>query len=146
SQEDYNKSQKRYNKNAYSPGIKKGWPERTYRLFVTQGYAVIMADWPIISNQGTPDDGLIWSIRQNSLAVIDSLASRGYADRNRMAIVGHSFGGFGVVNAMVHTSFFKAGIAGDDAYNRTLTPLGFQRQRHILWNDLGKYITLSPLF
>ncbi|HLR76984.1 MAG TPA: prolyl oligopeptidase family serine peptidase, partial [Balneolaceae bacterium] len=145
-QEDYDKSQKRYNKNSFPQGLRRGWPERSYPLFVTRGYAVIMADWPVIANQGNPDDGLIWSVQQNSTAVIDSLAARGYVDRSRMAIVGHSFGGFGVVHAMIYTSFFKAGIAGDDTYNRTLTPFGFQRQRNILWDDLGKYIELSPLF
>jgi dipeptidyl aminopeptidase/acylaminoacyl peptidase len=146
SQKDYNHSKRRYNKNKFPKIFKGGWPEKAPEIFIKQGYAVVKADWPFTSNQGSAYNGLVWSIQQNSTAVIDSLTARGYVDPNRMAIIGHSFGGFGVVNAMAHTSFFKAGIAGDDAYNRTLTPFGFQHQYHLLWNDLSKYIKLSPLF
>jgi hypothetical protein len=76
--------------------------------------------------------------------VIDELDRRGLADRNRLAIGGHSYGAFSTVNAMVHTPFFKAGIAGDGAYNRTLTPLGFQSERRDLWEAPHVYLGMSP--
>ena len=65
-------------------------------------------------------------------------------DRTRLAIGGHSYGAFSTVNAMVNTPFFKAGIAGDGAYNRTLTPLGFQNERRDLWEAPNVYLDMSP--
>jgi dipeptidyl aminopeptidase/acylaminoacyl peptidase len=65
-------------------------------------------------------------------------------DRTRLAIGGHSYGAFTTVNAMVHTPFFKAGIAGDGAYNRTLTPIGFQSERRDLWEAPNVYLGMSP--
>ena len=62
----------------------------------------------------------------------------------RLAIGGHSYGAFSTVNAMVNTPFFKAGIAGDGAYNRTLTPLGFQTERRDLWQAPNVYLDMSP--
>lgn len=140
-QEDYDESQRRYNKNNF-PGLYN----RSAEILVKRGYAVIDADWPIAAQRGTPNDGFVWSIVQNSNAVIDSAAARGYIDRERMAIGGHSYGAFGAANAMIHTSLFKAGIAGDGNYNRTLTPIGFQRERLDLWRGQNKYIEMSPLF
>ena len=67
-----------------------------------------------------------------------------WSDRTRLAIGGHSYGAFSTVNAMVHTPFFKAGIAGDGAYNRTLTPLGFQTERRDLWEAPNVYLNMSP--
>lgn len=140
-QEDYNESQRDYNKNNF-PGVYNRSPE----ILVKQGYAVIDADWPIAAERGGPNDGFVWSIVQNSTVVIDSVVSKGYADRERMAIGGHSYGAFGTANAMIHTSFFEAGIAGDGNFNRTLTPLGFQREPRDLWRGQNRYVEMSPLF
>ena len=79
------------------------------------------------------NNNYVHDLRNNLAAVIDELDRRGSSDRTRLAIGGHSYGAFSTVNAMVHTPFFKAGIAGDGAYNRTLTPLGFQSERRDLW-------------
>ncbi|HZD05819.1 MAG TPA: prolyl oligopeptidase family serine peptidase, partial [Longimicrobiales bacterium] len=65
-------------------------------------------------------------------------------DRERLAIGGHSYGAFSTVNAMVHTPFFKAGIAGDGNYNRTLTPMSFQNERRYLWDARDVYLSMSP--
>lgn len=140
-QEDYDERQRRYNKNSY-PRVY----HRTIDILVKRGYAVINADWPISAEMGDPNDGFVWSIVQNSTVVIDSTAKRGYIDRDRMAIGGHSYGAFGTANAMIHTSFFKAGIAGDGNYNRTLTPLGFQREPRDLWRGLERYVQMTPIF
>ena len=69
---------------------------------------------------------------------------RSYIDRTRLAIGGHSYGAFSTVNAMVHTPFFKAGIAGDGDYNRTLTPTGFQNERRDFWQAKQTYLDMSP--
>lgn len=140
-QEDYDERQRRYNKNDF-PGVY----HRSIDILVKRGYAVINADWPISAEIGDPNDGFVWSIVQNSTVVIDSTAKRGYIDRHRMAIGGHSYGAFGTANAMIHTSFFKAGIAGDGNYNRTLTPLGFQREPRDLWRGLERYVQMTPIF
>ena len=83
-------------------------------------------------------------LRNNLAAVIDALDSKGWVDRSRLGIGGHSYGAFGTANAMVHTPFFKAGIAGDGNYNRTLTPLAFQSERRFLWDAKDVYLSMSP--
>lgn len=140
-QEDYNESNRWHNKNSY-PRI----GTRTPDIMAKAGYAVLKPDWPIVGDRGTANDNFVWSIVQNSTAVIDSSEAKGYIDRHRMAIGGHSYGAFGTSNAMIHTSFFKAGIAGAGNYNRTLTPLGFQRERSDLWRGMDRYMQMSPIF
>lgn len=140
-QEDYNESLRRHNKNSY-PRV----GARSADIMVKEGYAVLLPDWPIVGDRGTSNDNFVWSIVQNSTAVIDSAETRGYIDRSKMAIGGHSYGAFGTSNAMIHTSFFKAGIAGAGNYNRTLTPLGFQRERSDLWRGMDRYMQMSPIF
>lgn len=139
--EDYDKSQRDYNKNNF-PGVYSRDPEFLTKL----GYAVINADWPIAAERGAPNDGFVWSIVQNSTVVIDSAVSKGFLDRERVAIGGHSYGAFGTANAMIHTSFFEAGIAGDGNFNRTLTPMGFQREPRDLWRGQDRYVEMSPIF
>lgn len=140
-QKDYNEDVRDYNKNDF-PRVYR----RTTDILIKRGYAVIDADWPIAAERGSSNEAFVWSIVQNSTAVLDSATARGYIDRSRMAIGGHSYGAFGTANAMIHTSFFKAGIAGDGNYNRTLTPMGFQREPNDLWRGLDKYLEMSPIF
>lgn len=140
-QEDYDDGVRDYNINRY-PRIGARSPD----ILVKEGYAVLRPDWPIAGERGSSNDNFVWSIVQNSTAVIDSAEARGYIDRHRMAIGGHSYGAFGTSNAMIHTSFFKAGIAGAGNYNRTLTPLGFQREPNDLWRGQDRYMQMSPIF
>jgi dipeptidyl aminopeptidase/acylaminoacyl peptidase len=98
---------------------------RSMAFITTQGYALIEPDAPIFASEGQlPNDNYIVDLRNNLAAVIDALDTLQIVDRHRLGIGGHSYGAFSTVNAMVHTPFFKAGIAGDGAYNRTLTPNG----------------------
>ena len=90
------------------------------------------------------NDNYVHDLRNNLAAVIDELDRRGIIDRSRLGIGGHSYGAFGTANAMVHTPFFKAGIAGHGNYNRTLTPLHFQSERRTLWEARETYIGMSP--
>jgi dipeptidyl aminopeptidase/acylaminoacyl peptidase len=80
--------------------------------------------------QGNNND--VDDLRNGLSAVIDELDRRGLVDRTRLAIGGHGYGAFTTVNAVVDTPFFKAGVAGDGACNRTLTPIGFQSERRDL--------------
>jgi hypothetical protein len=102
---------------------------RTIEYLVTQGYAVANFDPPIVGSNGRINDNYVTDLVSNLSAELDELDKQGYIDRSRVGIGGHSYGAFSTVNAMVNTPFFKAGIAGDGAYNRTLTPLGFQKPR-----------------
>lgn len=140
-QEDYDEGLRDYNKNRY-PRI----GARSSDIMIKEGYAVLRPDWPITGERGSSNDNFVWSIVQNSTAVIDSAEARGYIDRHKMAIGGHSYGAFGTSNAMIHTSLFKAGIAGAGNYNRTLTPLGFQREPNDLWRGQDRYMQMSPIF
>ena len=117
---------------------------RTIEYLVTQGYAVADFDPPIVGEAGRMNDNYVNDLRNNLYAVIDELDRDGYIDRARLAIGGHSYGAFSTVNAMVHTPFFKAGIAGDGMYNRSLTPNGFQNERRDFWSGQKAYLDMSP--
>jgi dipeptidyl aminopeptidase/acylaminoacyl peptidase len=119
---------------------------RTIEFLATQGYAVANFNPPIIGESGRMNDNYVFDLRNNLTAVIDELDRQGYIDRARLGIGGHSYGAFSTVNAMVHTSFFKAGIAGDGMYNRTLTPFRFQNERRDFWEGQKTYLEMSPFF
>jgi dipeptidyl aminopeptidase/acylaminoacyl peptidase len=118
---------------------------RTIEFLATQGYAVANFEPPIIGEAGRMNDNYVSDLRMNLYAVIDELDRQGFVDRTRLAIGGHSYGAFSTVNALVHTPFFRAGIAGDGMYNRTLTPTGFQSERRDLWSGQKTYLDMSPL-
>lgn len=118
---------------------------RTIEFLATQGYAVANFNPPIIGEQGRMNDNYISDLRMNLLAVIDELDRRGWIDRQRLGLGGHSYGAFSTANAMVSTPFFRAGIAGAGMYNRTLTPNGFQSERRDLWSGQRTYLELSSM-
>lgn len=118
---------------------------RTIEYLATQGYAVANFDPPIMGETGRMNDNYVSDLRMNLYAVIDELDRQGWIDRTRLGIGGHSYGAFTTANALVHTPFFKAGIAGDGMYNRTLTPNGFQSERRDLWDGQGTYLEMSPM-
>ena len=119
---------------------------RTIEYLVTQGYAVANFDPPIVGANGRMNDNYVNDLVANLSAVLDALDKEGYIDRSRVGIGGHSYGAFSTVNAMVNTPFFKAGIAGDGMYNRSLTPNGFQNERRDFWEGQKTYLDMSPFF
>jgi len=119
---------------------------RTIEYLVTQGYAVANFDPPIVGADGRMNDNYVNDLVANLSAVLDELDKEGYIDRSRVGIGGHSYGAFSTVNAMVNTPFFKAGIAGDGMYNRSLTPNGFQNERRDFWEGQKTYLDMSPFF
>jgi dipeptidyl aminopeptidase/acylaminoacyl peptidase len=131
-----------YNKNTFP-----NFSTRSMEFFVRLGYAVVLdtpGNVPIVGPAGQQNNNYVNDLRNDLYAMIDTLDKQGYIDRDRLAIGGHSYGAFTTANAMVHTPFFKAGIAGDGAYNRTLTPLGFQNERRDLWEAPNVYLGMSP--
>ena len=138
-QEDYDRPDRTFNKNSFTD-----FGMRSMEYFTRLGYAVVSNDAPIVGPAGQMNNNYVNDLRNNLAATIDELDRRQLVDRQKLAIGGHSYGAFSTVNAMVHTPFFKAGIAGDGAYNRTLTPLGFQTERRDLWEAPNVYLGMSP--
>lgn len=118
---------------------------RSMTLLCLLGYAVVEPDVPIVGPEGRMNDNYIPDLRNSLWAVIDDLDKKGIIDRDRLACGGHSYGAFSTANAMAHTPFFKAGIAGDGNYNRTLTTMSFQSERRHLWDAREMYLEMSPL-
>jgi len=118
----------------------------TSHLFLlTQGYAVMdNATMPVIGDPETVNDSFVDQISQAAKAAIDFAVERGVADPNRVALGGHSYGAFMTANLLAHTNYFKAGIARSGAYNRTLTPFGFQGERRTYWEAVDTYTKMSP--
>jgi dipeptidyl aminopeptidase/acylaminoacyl peptidase len=136
----YDRTKRTYNKNTF-PGMSAS----NKAILLRAGYAVIEPDCPIIGPEGRMNDGYVPQLRNNLSATIDELDRLGWVDRQRLAIGGHSYGAFSTLNAMVHTPFFKAGIAGDGNYNRLLTPFGFQSEQRKLWEGREMYLSMSPM-
>lgn len=115
-------------------------------FFVTQGYAVLEnAAMPIIGEGNVqPNDTYVDQLVSDAKAAIDEGATLGAVDRNRVAVMGHSYGAFMTANLLAHTDLFKAGIARSGAYNRSLTPFGFQNEERTYWQDPDIYFKMSP--
>jgi dipeptidyl aminopeptidase/acylaminoacyl peptidase len=115
-------------------------------FFVTQGYAVLdNASMPIVAKDGKkPNDTFVEQLEMNAKAAINKLSDLGVGDRNRVAVGGHSYGAFMTANLLAHTNLFKAGLAESGAYNRTLTPFGFQNEERTYWDDPKLYYEMSP--
>lgn len=115
--------------------------------YVTQGYAVLNnAEMPIVAVNADkkPNDNFIDQLRMNAEAAINALDSMGVGDRNRMSVGGHSYGAFMTANLLAHTNLFRAGIARSGAYNRSLTPFGFQNEDRTYWQAPELYYDMSP--
>lgn len=118
----------------------------SFVYWVTKGYAVLDdAAFPIIGEGKTePNDTFIPQLVANGRAAIDALDNLGYIDRNRVAVGGHSYGAFMTANLLTHSNDYACGIARSGAYNRTLTPFGFQSEQRNYWDNPAIYNTMSP--
>ena len=115
-------------------------------FWVTRGYVVLAnAAFPIIGEgDSKPNDTFMTQLVANAKAAIDAVDKLGYVDRNRVAIGGHSYGAFMTANLLTHSNLFAAGIARSGAYNRTLTPFGFQNEERNYWEAPSVYNKMSP--
>ncbi len=115
-------------------------------FWVARGYAILDgAAFPIIGEgDKEPNDTFIEQLVANAKAAIDAVDSLGYIDRNRVAVGGHSYGAFMTANLLSHSNLFAAGIARSGAYNRTLTPFGFQSEERTYWEAPNIYYEMSP--
>ena len=116
-------------------------------FYVTQGYAIFdNAEMPIVATSADkkPNDDFVHQLQLNAEAAINKLSEMGVGDKNRVAVGGHSYGAFMTANLLAHTNLFKAGIARSGAYNRTLTPFGFQNEDRTYWQAPQLYYEMSP--
>ncbi len=113
-------------------------------IWLTQGYAIVYPDIPIIGENY--NDTYISNMVDAVYGAIRAVDTLGYIDIDRIGHGGHSYGAFATANLLAHTPYFKAGIAGDGAYNRTLTPMGFQAERRDIWEAPQTYLEMSPFF
>lgn len=114
-------------------------------FYLTQGYAVLdNAQMPVVGDPKTMNDTFIPQIVANAEAAIEALDRLGIVDRKRVGVGGHSYGAFMTANLLAHTDLFAAGVARSGAYNRTLTPFGFQSERRTLWEAPELYLKVSP--
>ncbi|MEZ6020709.1 MAG: prolyl oligopeptidase family serine peptidase [Planctomycetota bacterium] len=119
----------------------------SHLTLVTQGYAVMDdATMPVVGDPETMNDTFLDQIVMSAQAAIDKAVEMGVADGKHVAVGGHSYGAFMTANLLAHCDLFQAGIARSGAYNRTLTPFGFQSERRSLWQARSAYVQLSPLF
>jgi dipeptidyl aminopeptidase/acylaminoacyl peptidase len=109
------------------------------------GYFVLdEAQMPIIGHPETKNDTFIEQLVTSAEAAVDALVKRVNVDPKRVGVVGHSYGAYMVANLLTHSSLFSAGVAKSGAYNRTLTPFGFQGERRPLWKAKETYLKMSP--
>ncbi len=114
-------------------------------FFVLRGYAVLdNAEIPVVGEPLTANDTFVQQITAGAEAAVNKLVELGIADRDRIGVAGHSYGAFMVANLLAHTDLFAAGIARSGAYNRTLTPFGFQGERRTYWEAQEIYTQMSP--
>ncbi len=140
-------------KNAASAGQIKGSPYKFIRpwwggplFFAARGYAVLEdPTFPIIGEgDKEPNDTYVEQLVMDAKAAVDAVAATGIGDLDRCAIGGHSYGAFTVANLLAHSDLFRAGIARSGAYNRTLTPFGFQSEERTYWEARDVYLRMAP--
>ena len=116
-----------------------------HKVLLTQGYALMDgATMPIIGDPETMNDTFREQLVSSAAAAIAYAADLGVADPARVGVGGHSYGAFMTANLLAHSDLFRAGVARSGAYNRTLTPFGFQSERRTLWEAPETYFAVSP--
>jgi dipeptidyl aminopeptidase/acylaminoacyl peptidase len=117
----------------------------SHRFLALMGYAVLDgATMPVIGDPKTANDTFIEQVVLSAAAAIDKAVEMGVTDPARVGVGGHSYGAFMAANLLAHSRLFKAGIARSGAYNRTLTPFGFQNERRTFWEAPPTYFNVSP--
>lgn len=140
-------------KSADAAGQMRGSPYQFVRigstsplLLLTQDYAILdNPTMPIIGEgEKEPNDTYVEQLVASAKAAVDEVVKRGVADKDRIAIAGHSYGAFMTANLLAHSDLYRAGIARSGAYNRTLTPFGFQAEERTFWQAPEIYFKMSP--
>ena len=119
----------------------------SHLFLLTQGYAILDGPtMPIVGPGETANDTYVEQLVASAEAAVNKVVEMGVADRDRIGVGGHSYGAFMTANLLAHSDLFRAGIARSGAYNRTLTPFGFQAERRTFWEVPEIYGKMSPFF
>jgi dipeptidyl aminopeptidase/acylaminoacyl peptidase len=119
----------------------------SHLFFLTQGYAVLdNPSMPIVGPGETANNTYVEQLVASAEAAVDKVVEMGVADRDRIGVGGHSYGAFMTANLLAHSRLFRAGIARSGAYNRTLTPFGFQSEQRTFWEIPDVYARMSPFW
>src|SRR5207253_3685175 len=137
---------------AHTPGQVSGSTNRfttitrfSHLFFLLQGYVVMdEVSIPIVGPPDKANDTFVEQLTSSAKAAIDKAVEIGPVDRDRIGVGGHSYGAFMTANLLAHSDLFRAGIARSGAYNRTLTPFGFQSERRTFWEAPEMYFKVSP--
>jgi dipeptidyl aminopeptidase/acylaminoacyl peptidase len=122
-------------------------PGNTHMYLLFAGYAILDGPtMPIVGPGETANDHYVEQLVSSAEAAIDKVVEMGVADRHRIGVGGHSYGAFMTANLLAHSRLFRAGFAESGAYNRTLTPFGFQNERRTFWEVPDLYARMSPFF
>ncbi|MEM6703238.1 MAG: prolyl oligopeptidase family serine peptidase [Acidobacteriota bacterium] len=115
-------------------------------VWLSRGYAVLdNPTMPIVGEgEEEPNDTYVEQLVASASAAVEEVVRRGVTSRDRIAIGGHSYGAFMTANLLAHSDLFAAGIARSGAYNRTLTPFGFQAEERSYWEAPEVYYAMSP--
>lgn len=117
----------------------------SHLFFLLAGYVILDgATMPVVGDPETVNETYVEQIVASARAAIEKAAQMGVLDPDRVGVGGHSYGAFMTANLLAHSDLFRAGIARSGAYNRTLTPFGFQRERRTLWQAQETYLAMSP--
>jgi dipeptidyl aminopeptidase/acylaminoacyl peptidase len=118
----------------------------SHLFLLTQGYAILdNPTMPIVGwNGAEANDTYVEQLVSSAQAAVDAVVAMGVADRRRIAVGGHSYGAFMTANLLAHSDLFRTGIARSGAYNRTLTPFGFQAEQRSYWEAVDTYTQMSP--
>ncbi|HKG59575.1 MAG TPA: prolyl oligopeptidase family serine peptidase [Pyrinomonadaceae bacterium] len=117
----------------------------SHLFFLLEGYAVLdNATMPVVGTPETVNNTYVEQIVMSAKAAIDKATEMGVTDPERVGVGGHSYGAFMTANLLAHSDLFRAGIARSGAYNRTLTPFGFQSERRTIWEAPELYLKVSP--
>ncbi|MBP6003546.1 MAG: S9 family peptidase [Pyrinomonadaceae bacterium] len=119
----------------------------SHLFLLMSGYAIMdNVSMPIVGTPETKNDTFVQQVVDSAKAAIDKAVEMGVVDRNRIGVGGHSYGAFMTANLLAHSDLFRAGIARSGAYNRTLTPFGFQDEQRNFWEATNIYTAVSPFF
>lgn len=115
-------------------------------MMLLAGYAVVDdPQIPIVGEgEAEPNDTYVAQLVAGAEAAVEAVVALGVADPDRLVIGGHSYGAFTTANLLAHTDLFRAGIARSGAYNRSLTPFGFQSEQRTYWEATEAYVQMSP--
>ena len=119
----------------------------SHLFLLLSGYAILdNPTMPIVGPGETANDHYVDQLVASAEAAIDKVVDMGVADRDRIGVGGHSYGAFMTANLLAHSRLFRAGFAESGAYNRSLTPFGFQNERRTFWEVPDLYAKMSPFW